>query len=88
MRKLLPILLLLICATSCTDFWSGANQRRFKEVCATEAIKWAGTDAAADEYCNCVLQKMMERYPNEEDAFQHLGDLSHDTALIRCREGR
>jgi hypothetical protein len=71
---------------SCTDFWSGSNQRRFLDVCNESAMKWAGTQDKADAYCNCVLQKMMKKYPNEEDAFSHMGELSQDTSLINCKE--
>jgi len=84
-RLLFPLLpLILLC--SCTGFWSGSNQRKFKEVCADEAIKWAASEEQADAYCKCVLDKMMRKYPDEEDALMHMGDLAMDTSLINCRE--
>ena len=80
------VLLVVLLFSSCTDFWSGSTKRRFHEACTEEAIKWAGTEGKADAYCNCVLQKMMAKYPNEEDAFTHMGELSRDTDLVKCKE--
>lgn len=86
MRKwLFALIVVSSCISSCTDFWSGSTKREFHEACSTEAIKWAGTQERADSYCDCVLKKMMQRYPNENDAFAHLGDLAQDTALINCK---
>lgn len=82
----LCVLLLMGLLGSCTDFWSGSTKRRFHEACTEEAIKWAGSTQRADSYCECVLQKMMQKYPNEEDAFAHMGELAQDTDLISCRE--
>jgi len=75
----------MLCA-SCTDFWSGANKRRFCEACKEVSIEWARTDDNADKYCECVLDKMMLRYPNELDAFAHIDSLAKDTSLIHCRD--
>ena len=83
-KRISIVLLIALCA-SCTDFWSGANQRRFLEVCNESAMKSASSQAQADAYCNCVLKKMMKKYPNEEDAFSHMGELSQDTDLINCK---
>jgi len=84
--KRIFLLLCMASLSSCTDFWDGSTQRKFHEACAGEAVKWAGTPEKADVYCNCVLEKMMKKYPNEDDAFGHLGDLSKDTSLINCKD--
>jgi len=84
--KQISILLLIGSLASCTDFWSGSTQRKFHEACADEAIKWAGTPEKADVYCNCVLKKMMKKYPNEEDAFTHMDKLAQDTDLMNCKQ--
>jgi hypothetical protein len=83
--KIVSVLLLLIVLTSCKDFWSGSTQRQFKEACTEQEIKSGNTKEKADAYCDCVLKKMMKKYPNEEDAFGHLGDLAKDSDLINCR---
>lgn len=84
-RYLPPILAGICFLTACTDFWSEANKRKFLEVCTEEAADWA-TEHEADEYCHCVLGKMMQRYPNELDAFAHIEELAKDTELINCRQ--
>lgn len=79
------VLLAVVTISSCTDFWSGANQRKFHEVCVEEASDWA-SEEQADSYCDCVLDKMMLKYPNELDAFAHIDELAKDTDLIHCRQ--
>ncbi len=86
MKKLLPLLLLIIISASCKDTWNGEDKDLFYQACTSEAIKWAGSKEKAKTYCDCVLQKMMARYPNEEDALENIGTLSKDTGLINCKE--
>ena len=50
------------------------------------ARHWAGTEEKARTYCNCVLDKMIEKYPDENDALDHIDDLTRDTALTNCRK--
>jgi len=79
------LILLCIFMGGCTDFWSDSNKRSFKETCSAEALRFEGSEEKADEYCDCVLRKMMKKYPNELDAFDHMGDLTHDTSLLNCK---
>ncbi len=84
MKYILFMLLIVLLCPSCTDFWSGANKRRFREACKDVSLEWAGSGEKSEEYCECVLQKMMAKYPNEEDAFSHMDSLAKDTSLISC----
>jgi hypothetical protein len=78
------ILLLSLLLPSCTDFWSSSNKSRFREACKDVSMEWAGSPEVADEYCECVLEKMMQKYPNELDAFSHMDQLATDSSLINC----
>lgn len=84
-RYFSPIVAGMCLLLACTDFWSEANKRKFIEVCTEDAADWA-TECEADEYCHCVLGKMMQKYPNELDAFAHMDELAKDTELINCRQ--
>ncbi len=84
-KKYIVLVLFWAFIAGCTEFWSGANQRRFTEACVEESLSWAGSEERASDYCECVLGKMMQRYPNDEDALLHLASLAKDTALINCK---
>ena len=84
MKYLLLVSTLLL--SSCTDFWYDSTQMKFKEACSDEAAKWSSSPEQTNAYCDCLLEKMMKKYPNDEDAIAHLGELSADTSLINCRE--
>ena len=87
MRKLLPLLLLIaVFTTSCREKWNESTKNQFYEGCTEEANHWAATHEIAKTYCDCVLEKMMAKYPHQEDAFEHLDSLAKDPDLIRCKE--
>ena len=87
MKKLLPLLLLLIIlTTSCRETWSSETKDSFYQACTDEAGKWSGTPERAKTYCDCVLGKMMAKYPHEEDALEHIDSLAKDPGLINCKE--
>ncbi|MCF8451144.1 MAG: hypothetical protein K9G49_14820 [Taibaiella sp.] len=86
MMQLICQFVVVLCTSSCTDFWSGSTKRVFYESCTDVSKEWTKNEKQAKNYCDCVLRKMMERYPNEEDAMLHLGELATDTGLINCKE--
>lgn len=47
--------------------WSTSDQQEFMDNCTPGASKSLGTTAATD-YCSCMLQKLMQEYPNSADA--------------------
>ena len=51
-----------------------------------EAQQWTGNEKIATDYCNCVLEKIIKKYPHETDALEHLEQLSKDTTFRSCRE--
>ena len=80
------LFLVVLFTSSCTDFWSGSTKRAFYESCMDVSKEWTKNEKQTKDYCDCVLRKMMKRYPNEEDAMLHLGELATDTGLINCKE--
>ena len=87
MKKLLPLLLLLILFSgSCRETWTSDTKNTFYEACTEEAGSWAGSPEKAKAYCDCVLAKMMAKYPHEEDALEHIDSLAKDPDLISCKE--
>jgi len=83
--KKIYFLLLLTSLASC-QAWTGEDKDTFRQACEDDAKHWAGSDAKAHTYCECVLEKMMAKYPDENDALEHIDQLSKDTSLLNCRK--
>jgi hypothetical protein len=71
---------------SCKNTWSQPDKDAFYEACTGEAIRWAGTQDRAKAYCDCVFSKMEAKYPNEDEALEHIDVLAKDTDLINCKQ--
>jgi len=65
--------------------WDNEDKDTFRQACMDDAKGWMKDDAKAKTYCECVLTKMMARYPDENDALDHIGELAKDTSLMNCR---
>ncbi len=84
MRKAL-LLVLLPLLGACKNTWNEDDKQAWQQACTENAIKWAGSEAKAKTYCDCVLGKMMQKYPNENDALEHMNDLATDTSIQSCK---
>ncbi len=82
--KILPFVLIII-AVSCRETWTMANKQSFYTACTEGAIRWAGSEENAKTYCDCVFEKMRQRYPHADDALMHLDSLAIDPELKKCR---
>ncbi len=85
MKKAFLLLLFTIFSVSCKNTWNQEDKDSFYQACTGEAIRWAGTEEKAKEYCDCVFGKMEKKYPNENDALEHIDILAKDTDLINCK---
>lgn len=43
------------------------------------------TPKQASTYCDCVLDKIIERYPNLNDALDNTATLAADSAFYACK---
>jgi hypothetical protein len=87
MRKAVPalILALSLCISSCKDTWDEDDKKALKTSCLDDARTWAGTEEKADSYCNCVLEKILKKYPHENDALEHMDSIIKDSTVLSCR---
>ena len=83
MKKILPFLLLAL--VSCKNTWNGEDKDAWKQACMENATKWAASDDKAKTYCDCVLQKIMKKYPHENDALEHLDEFVKDSTVQNCK---
>lgn len=65
--------------------WSSEDKDVFHESCMDEARKWTGNEASAKTYCDCVLEHIMKKYPDENDALEHLDSIINDPAINVCK---
>lgn len=85
--KIVPATLLLALSFTSCKSWDEPDQQAWKQACMENATKWAADEANAKTYCDCVLEKMMKKYPNVNDALEHVQELSTDTAFYYCKLG-
>lgn len=83
-RGLFAILALALGAalTSCHRGWTEQDKATFVSGCVNGAVKDMDS-TKAKQYCQCMLQKMEERYPDPST----LSYLKNDTALHRIGQG-
>ena len=63
---------------SCARKWTDKDKSEFMSGCLSHAVK--GMDETkAKHYCGCLLNKMVEKYPNANDAKY----VRYDTSIIR-----
>jgi hypothetical protein len=86
MKKICFYILAIILCNSCKNTWSQEDKDAFYQACTEEAQKTGDTPEKAKAYCDCVFGKMEKKYPNEEDALEHIDILAKDTELIKCKE--
>ena len=80
MRTFILLLLLLPLAYSCKRKWTDKNKSEFVSGCMSTAVRDKNIgDSLARPYCNCLLEKIMEKYPDANDA-QYI---RYDTAAVR-----
>ncbi|MDR3681341.1 MAG: hypothetical protein P4L41_15350 [Flavipsychrobacter sp.] len=81
-----PILLIsLLCIASCKT-WDGDDKEMFYQSCMDDAKGWAGSEANAKTYCDCVMEKVMKKFPNESDALEHIDSVINDPEIRNCKK--
>lgn len=86
MKKFLLLFLLVFALGSCQAGWNEDDKKAFYQACTETASTWASSPAQAKSYCDCVFEKMVKKYPVEDDALEHLAELAQDPDLVKCKE--
>ncbi|MBX2905494.1 MAG: hypothetical protein KF744_05615 [Taibaiella sp.] len=71
--------------TSCQGVWIQEDKDAFYEACMDDANTWTGDPAKSKQYCECVMVKVMERYPDVNEALDHIEELSRDPDIQQCK---
>jgi hypothetical protein len=85
MNKIIFVLFLGFFLSSCQSAWIQEDKDAFYDACIEDANTWVGDPAKAKQYCECVVIKVMDRYPNVNDALDNIELLSRDPEIQTCR---
>jgi hypothetical protein len=88
MKKLASLLLLLVAFASCKNTWSEDDKKAFYESCMDDARSNGAPQDKIKPYCDCVFGKITAKYPNENDALEHMDSLAKDPDLMSCKTER
>lgn len=85
MKQIIALLFLTAVFASCKNTWSEEDKKAFYDSC-TEDAKSSGTSLEKIKpYCDCVFGKIIAKYPNENDALEHMDSLARDPELLSCK---
>lgn len=79
-------LLLLSTLSACKDKWPQEDKDMFLQSCMEDANTWAGSAENAKSVCNCRLEKMIQKFPDEGDALEHMDSLMKDPDIANCKD--
>lgn len=84
------IIIILACTaitfcSSCKDTWPQEDKDAFYQSCMDDANTWAGSKENAKTYCDCVMKKLLKKYPHENDALDHIDSIINDPDIQACK---
>jgi len=85
MKKLLPYLSALLLVAACQTNWMQSDKDAFFEACVDDANSWTGNPAKSKQYCECVIIKVTEKYPDVNEALENIETISRDPDIQKCR---
>jgi len=65
--KKMALFLLAAALVSCSRPWTEKDKSEFVSGCLSAAVRGMGEDSAK-RYCRCLVEKVVAKYPNANDA--------------------
>lgn len=85
MKKSLLFCCFLFVFGSCAEDWDGENGELFRQSCLEDANTWAANANQAKVYCDCVMEKLKQKYPTVKEALEKADSVMVDPDLRQCR---
>ncbi len=85
MKALTFLAALSMLCCSCENTWDSETKDMFQQSCLEDANRWATSLGQSKAYCDCVLEKMMKKYPKVSDALEHVDSIMVDEELKSCK---
>ncbi len=86
LKTIILLLLILTGLASCRNAWNQDNEKTFYNACIDDAKTWAATPEQAAAYCNCIIPKIKQKYPDENEAIKQIDSLANDKYLQGCMD--
>lgn len=86
MKRYAIMLIAVIGLSACERKWSDEDKRLYQESCMEDAVTWAASGTDAQKYCDCMLGKLMQKYPDVKDMMANMESVINDPDLRTCRD--
>jgi hypothetical protein len=86
MKKYFLFVAITVVFASCKDTWDDEDKKMFYQSCMDAAKSEGHNEIQAKPYCDCLMEQMIKKYPNESDALEHMDSIKTDPALQQCKE--
>ncbi len=85
MKRILVILAVSLSLYSCQGRWTQSDKDSFYNACVDDTKKWVDDPGKVKTYCDCVMIKVLEKYPDVNDAIDNVETISRDPEIQQCR---
>ena len=85
MKRITAFFALCIVLISCKNTWDSEARDLFYQGCMETAKENHMEVAAAKSMCKCRLEKVMEKYPNFNEALKHTQEIMNDPEVKACK---
>lgn len=85
MKRIVICSVALLSFSACKNTWSQEDKEAFYQSCMDDANTWAGSKENAKTYCDCVMDKLMKKFPHESDALDHIDSVINDPDIQSCK---
>jgi len=85
-RFIICLSLVSLLFTSCKNTWSRDDKETFYQTCKEGASQFTTDSNKIKAFCDCRIDVLMRKYPNENDFLEHMDSVMKDADLDKCKE--
>lgn len=85
MKLFFFVALVAVLCSSCGDQWTQSDKESFYQACVDDTKTWVADPDKVEMYCDCVMIKVLRKYPNVNDAVDNIEIISRDPEIQECR---
>ncbi len=84
MKKYILLLLTVVAFSACKNTWPSEYRDLFHQACMEEEMEDGISEAKAKKICDCRTDKVIEKYPNFNEAMENVIEVMSDPELKEC----
>ncbi|MEI8278209.1 MAG: hypothetical protein WCG87_00515 [Bacteroidota bacterium] len=85
MKRLCFVAICVLSLSACKSTWDEEAKSLYTQSCMEDANRWAASPKEAKTYCDCMLEKVMTKYPDVNEILEHPEKLMDDPELRKCK---